>query len=292
MFRRYIKPLAAALVLTLTVVAFARFIAQHPAALHQLSHVHPATLVILIALYVITLVCLAFAQEGMMELCNTKLEHSEAFLLTSYTAIINFFGPLQSGPGFRAVYLRKKYGTKLKNYVLATFLYLAYFAAFSGLLLLSALVSWAWLGAAAVVVLLAIFIAVRLELPLARRLRRLRLKGAFIIGIATAAQIITTTVIYYTELHSVNSTVHFSQALIYTGAAGFSLFVSITPAAIGFRESFLLFSQHLHHISSANIVSANLLDRGIYIVFLGLLLLVVMALHAKQRLLKRIAADS
>jgi len=71
--------------------------------------------------------------------------------------------------------------------------------------------------------------------------------------------------------------------VIYTGAANFALFVSITPGAIGFRESFLLFSQHLHHIDSSTIVAANLIDRSVYIVLLLLLAAGIFGTHAQRR---------
>jgi uncharacterized membrane protein YbhN (UPF0104 family) len=58
----------------------------------------------------------------------------------------------------------------------------------------------------------------------------------------------------------------------------------LTPGAIGFREAFLIFSQNLHHIPNDIIVAANILDRAVYIVFLCLLFLVVLALHANKTL--------
>jgi uncharacterized membrane protein YbhN (UPF0104 family) len=289
--KRYLKPAAAILVLGVTIAVFVRYIVQHPAALHTLAHIHPLTVVLLLGLYTLTLACLAFAQEGTLELCRTKLEHGEAFLLVSYTAIINFFGPLQSGPGFRAVYLKKKYGTKLKNYTLATLLYLGFYAGFSAILLLSGIVGWLWLLLIALVVIAVVLVAVRLQLPFIGRLAALRLGGAFKLGLATAAQVFVISLIFFVELRAVNPHIHFSQALIYSGAANFALFVSLTPGAIGFRESFLLFSKHLHHIDNTTIVNASLLDRGVYIVYLCLLLVAVLGLHAKQRLLKRAATE-
>jgi uncharacterized membrane protein YbhN (UPF0104 family) len=84
--------------------------------------------------------------------------------------------------------------------------------------------------------------------------------------------------------------------LSYTGAANLALFVSLTPGAIGFRESFLYFSQSLHHITTAQILSANLIDRAVYVIFLLLLLLVVLIMHVGKRLrlkdLQRLTAKS
>ena len=289
--KRYLRPVVAILILGLTIAVFARYIVHHPDALHKLAHVNAVTVLLLLGLYCLTLACLAFAQEGTLELCRTKLEHGEAFLLVSYTAIINFFGPLQSGPGFRALYLKKKYGTKLKNYTLATLLYLGFYATFSAVLLLSGVLGWLRLLGLAAILFVVVLAGIRLQLPFIKKLGALRLRGAFKLGLATAAQVFLMALIFFTELRAVNPHIHFGQALVYTGAANFALFVSLTPGAIGFRESFLLFSQHLHHIDNNTIVNASLLDRGVYIVYLCLLLIAVLGLHTKQRLLKRIATE-
>ena len=66
--------------------------------------------------------------------------------------------------------------------------------------------------------------------------------------------------------------------------ANFALFVSLTPGAIGIREAFLVFSQDLHHIPNDIIVAANVLDRAVYILFLGLLFIIVLLMHAGSKL--------
>ena len=111
-------------------------------------------------------------------------------------------------------------------------------------------------------------------------------KQAFLVklALATLLQVFIVAVIYFVELRAVNSTISFKQAVIYTGAANFALFVSLTPGAIGFRETFLLLAHRLHHIPDSTVLSASLLDRAIYIVFLGILFLVALSMHAKDRL--------
>ncbi len=90
--------------------------------------------------------------------------------------------------------------------------------------------------------------------------------------------------LYATELHTLNPHIGFVQIMTYTGAANFSLFVALTPGAIGIRESFLLFSGRLHHIGSATIIAANIIDRGVYLIFLGALFALTLVLHARQSL--------
>jgi uncharacterized membrane protein YbhN (UPF0104 family) len=276
------RPITAVTVLVITVTAFIAYFVKHPEVRHQLSQTSLATLAIILALYLIGIVALAFATIATLRLCKVRLHTHESLLLTMYAAIINFFGPLQSGPAFRAVYLKKKHGINLKNYTVATLVYYCFYAGFSVILLLSGVLKW-WLIPLTAVTLICAITASRSK-RLKPRLQELDLHGWYYLALATLAQIVVVTLIYYTELRSVAPSVHLSQALIYTGAANLALFVSITPGAIGFRESFLLFSQHLHHISNGTIVAANIIDRAMYLVLLLVLALFIFATHAKQQL--------
>jgi uncharacterized membrane protein YbhN (UPF0104 family) len=199
-----------------------------------------------------------------------------------YSAVINFFGPLQSGPAFRAVYLKKKHGISLKNYTVATLVYYCFYGGFSLLLLFSSLLKW-WLIPLAGIAVVSAF-AVGRSKRFKPRLEQLDMAGWYYLAAATFAQMVAVVLIYYTELRSVSPGVHFWQALVYTGAANLALFVSLTPGAIGFRESFLVFSRHLHHISGNTIVAANIIDRAMYIVLLLVLALIILATHARQQL--------
>lgn len=282
MNRRFLKPLVSLLVIMGTIVAFVYYFVQHPEVRHQLGQVPPGLLVLLLALYLLTTVALTFNTYATLRLCRLKLPPGENFLVTAYTAVVNFFGPLQSGPAFRAVYLKKRHNLNLKDYAVASLLYFFFYGLFSGLFLLSGLLKW-WL-----VLLLAVGLLVAWALSktafIAAKLAKLDLGGWYVLALAALAQVAVISVIYYAELHSVAPTTSFSQAIVYTGAANLALFVSITPAAIGFRESFLLFSQHLHHVPPHTIIAANILDRAVYVLFLLVLAAIIFGSHASRRL--------
>jgi uncharacterized membrane protein YbhN (UPF0104 family) len=111
-----------------------------------------------------------------------------------------------------------------------------------------------------------------------------RAKHVALLCAAVLLQLFFTALIYHIELNSnTRSPVSFLQSMSYTGAANFSLFVALTPGAIGIREFFLVFSQKIHGIATAHIVSANVLDRGIYILFLAGSSLFLWATHAGQK---------
>jgi uncharacterized membrane protein YbhN (UPF0104 family) len=107
--------------------------------------------------------------------------------------------------------------------------------------------------------------------------------NVMLLFLATVLQAIVQVTIYAVELHSVNHHISLSQIITYTGAANLALFVSLTPGAIGIRESFLIFTEHLHHISSANIILANVIDRSVYLIFLLILVVLVSIWQIKNK---------
>jgi uncharacterized membrane protein YbhN (UPF0104 family) len=277
------RPFAVITIVTATVLAFVRYFAHHPEIRTQLGNTSPALLALLFGLYLLFVGSLALINSATLRLCGTQLTGRESLLLTAYSSVINFFGPLQSGPAFRAAYLKKQHGTALKKYGTATLMYYLFYAFFSGLFLLSSTLGWYLLLLGALVVLIGAA-SYKWSLGPLQKLRALNLKAWYYLAVATLLQVSIQAIIYYAELRSITPGVHVGQVIVYTGAANFALFVSITPGAIGFRESFLLFSQHLHHISSSAIVLATTLDRAAYIMVLVVMAVVIFGTHAQKKL--------
>ncbi|HEX4774450.1 MAG TPA: lysylphosphatidylglycerol synthase domain-containing protein [Candidatus Saccharimonadales bacterium] len=277
-----LRPFIALGVILATVAAFVYYFAKHPEVGHQLRHTSLGLLIWLLFLYLLSIMALAGTTVATLRLCKLQVGKGESFLLTAYSAVINFFGPLQSGPAFRATYLKKKYDLNLKKFTAASLVYLFFWGVYSGLMLLYGLLHW-WL---LTLLLLAIVAALMLQrLPIVQqRLKGLDLKWWYFLALATLIQIGFVAIIYYSELRSVAPGTSFSQAVIYTGAANLALYVSLTPGAIGFRESFLVFSSHLHHVSNSSIVAASILDRAVYIVLLLILAVFIFGTHLNQRL--------
>lgn len=275
------RPVAAVTVMTATIAVFAVYFVKHPEVRQQLANTSPRVIALLLALYLTGVLALAFVTIATVRLYKLRLQTQESLLLTMYTAIINFFGPLQSGPAFRGVYLKKKHNFSLKHYAVATMVYYCFYGGMSVLMLFSGVLRW-WLVLLGAAGLTFMFLAARSQ-RLKPRLQGIDFHGWSYLAIATLAQVVIVTLIYYTELRTVAPGTRFSQAIIYTGAANLALFVSLTPGAIGFRESFLLFSQNLHHVSDSTIVAANILDRAMYLVLLAVLALIIFGTHAKRQ---------
>ncbi len=286
--KKYIKPALSVLIILATAVAFAWYLHAHPDYIAKLRHTDWRVVVILILINSILIMVLAAIYQATVRIAGKSLGRQENILLTIYSSIANFFGPLQSGPGVRAVYLKKRHQVRLRDYTFATLIYYAMYAVISALFALVGTRPWwqtllavAGAGGASVAVLH--WFNRRGKKKDRPRLQLLpKLLGTLLL--LTAIQISLVAVRYYVELQAVQANVSIGQAVSYTGAANFALFVSITPDGIGIREAFLLFSQQLHGVDTHYIVAASLLDRASYIVFLGLLFLVALSLHAKDKL--------
>ncbi len=281
--KRLWRPVAALVILVATIAAFTVYFISHPELRHQLDHTSPTLLLLLLALYAAFVGSLSLINSAALRLCKTKIPASESLLLTMYSSVINFFGPLQSGPAFRALYLKQRHAVKLKDYASASLVYYFFYALISGLLMLAGVIKW-WLIPGFVGLALAAWYLQRHPVGWLRGLQQLNLRNWYYMAGATLVQISLLLIIFYIELRSVAPGIDFSQVLIYTGTANLALFVSITPGAIGFRESFLLFTQRLHHIDSSTILAANLIDRSVYIMILLLSALIIFATHANRRL--------
>lgn len=276
-------------IVCLTILFFVYYLVKYPEIIHQIAHLPLSVIFLLLFLYLCLVIVIGLTLIATLFICDLKIPFKEGVLITIYSSIINFFGPLQSGPVFRAVYLKKKYSLKIKKYTFATIIYYVFYALFSGMFLLfSFLQYWLILG---FVVAVIFFIWLHFsQTSYALKIKQLDYKPVVFLATVTLLQVFLMFIIYFTELHYVDKSVHVNQAIIYTGAANFALFVALTPGAIGFRETFLIFSQRLHHISLSTIVAANVIDRCMYILLLVILFAALILTHSRDKL-KRVAGE-
>ena len=283
---RKLRPFASILVLLLTIGLMVRYVITNPEVINRLKELDLIYIALIAALYLGIIAVLTIINSISVELCGKKISFSESFKLTSSSSLANFFGPLQSGVGIRAIYFKTKLKIPIKQYVVASLFYYALYAVMSGIFLLFGnaqyrlpLLGLLILGAATS----AWFIKWRVaKLTIKSYVFSPRIFSKLIL--AVFVQMILITAIYFIELYALGKTPSLAQVISYSGAANFSLFVAITPGAIGIREAFLLFSERLHHIDSQTIIAANLIDRSVYVLFLGLLFLWLLATHTKVTL--------
>lgn len=265
-----------------------RYLAKHRYLLTQLSHTPPKTILTVLGLYILVFGVLLLILFCSLRICDKQLKLQENVLLNAYSLFINFFIPGQGGPAFRGLYLKKRHRLKLRDYIAVTLLYYMFYGIIGVFFIfLGARPGWQTIIVSTVMAIISIVI-IRTYFGSQRFNKStlsLRWAKVSLLLLATLLQAIIQTTIYYLELHSVNNHVAIHQIITYTGVANLALFVGLTPGAIGIRESFLVLSEHLHHISSANIVVANVIDRSVYLLLLLIVFILMIGLHAKDKLL-------
>ena len=104
MSKTLLKRIAVIVVVGLTFVLFVHYFATHPEYWQQLKTVSPWVIEWVIVLNALMVGVLTLISDTTIRMCGKAMRPMENFLLTSYSSLANFFGPLQSGPGVRAVY--------------------------------------------------------------------------------------------------------------------------------------------------------------------------------------------
>lgn len=258
-------------------IFFGYYISTHPSVISSVLTLNPIVGVFILVLYFAVVLTNFVIMYMTIKLRGKTLPLKSGLLLTMYSSVVNFFGPLQSGPGVRAVYLKTKIGLRIRDYTYAMIFYYGAFAALNAALLFINTLWW--------LTILGIVMAIVLTV-IGTRLLKLTHLGKFVamIFIMTLVQVILMVTIYTVELNTINPAAHYAitQTIAYTASANLSLFVSLTPGGIGIREAFLIFSQSLHHIQLGPIIAAGVLDRALYIIFLLVIFVISSSLHLQQ----------
>lgn len=273
--------------LGVTITAFAYYINGHTYLLTSLKHTSLALIIWLTFLYLVSLAVLVLILYACLRICKIKIPTQENLLLNTYSLFVNFFIPGQGGPAFRTVYMNKKHRVRVVHFVFVTLMYYAFYGIISFLLLFGGAKLWWQMVSVAILTTMGCYVILYLYAKRSKVDKEsldLNINNFIYLFLATLLQTLLQILIYYSELRGIKSHADVSQAVSYTGAANLSLFVGLTPGAIGIREAFLLFSRRLHHISSSNIVAASIIDRSVYLIFLGIVFLITLSMHAKDKL--------
>lgn len=280
-----LKATLAVLVLVATAVVVMAYLFTHPHVVGVLGRVSAAAVLGILLAYTVAFVGLAIVLYYSVRLYGKRVSSSETVLLNAYSSVTNFFGPGQSGSGVRAVYLKVKHGLKVRSFIFSSLIYYAVYSVLSIMMLLAGAGEWVWAIVAALAACLLSFGIMRVYQRRNRRtdgiVNPIALLG---ILIGTLIQLTSLAVVYYLEVTSVQHGISLAQAISYAGGANMSLFIAITPGAIGVREALLVLVRSLHHIDNNTIVAAGVIDRAAYLVYLGLLFMVIAAMHGRSRL--------
>lgn len=307
------KKYSSKLITLLFVVAFAYYGLTNKDSFSALSNVTIVSM-LLIALGR----CLMFLSNGLFtkwtaEAFTRKLTVGEGTYVGILSAIGNFFGPLLGGASIRAVYLKKvhnlsysKFTSTLMGYYLILFTANA-LCAISALvfidtsaqrnLLLTVFIGW-------FLILVAMMF---IKLPKKEKAERISSKKIFnrlvkivyeiedgwrtissnkklLVRLATLAIFNFAAILFmsFIEFRALNIGITLPSLVLYTSFISVSLLISLTPGAIGVRETMLFFISSTLMISAAEILQVAVIDRGVNFI----LLLILFAITRSKRLKK------
>ena len=281
-FLRHNKKLISIAIIFAFLIFLGYYIIDRPEVLQSILDIGYINTFWLLTLYSGVLITNFGIMYATILLCRKKLSIKNSLLLTIYSSVINFFGPLQSGPAVRAIYLKTKIGLRIRDYTYAILFYYFSFAAINVSLLFINTLPWLTFIGILIDIIITIIGTIKLGFgPLK--------KYVLYIFVLTIMQIIFMTFIYSVELNAINHLVGYNimQTIVYTASANLSLFVALTPGAIGFREAFLVLSQSLHNIPLTSIIASGLIDRAVYIFFLVVLFLLSSGLNLKNMFVQK-----
>lgn len=273
----------------------------------MILEVNPFALGILAALYIFLFWIRGFFYKFILEPYSVKLSSFDGFFSSFITSFGNYFLPMQSGAGIRAVYLKRKYNFKYTDFISTlsgTFVLTFAIISFLGLLatfviyksdINSGFVLYLLFCGVLLICLLATLLKFSKVTEFLMRLVKIKFVDK-LINIAheilisweyllthkpilfKLAGVIFVDLFFYmilTQVEFLAFGIHISffEVLLYITLGAFSVLVNITPGAIGIKEAiFLVFSEKIGLTSTA-ILNIAVLDRGMQFIILILIFL-------------------
>jgi uncharacterized protein (TIRG00374 family) len=297
----------------LFIAAFVAYLLANPGLLSPLRNVSLGILILIgltkMSLHVVN----GLFMQWSVEVFTKRMKLTEGVYVAVLSAIGNFFGPLLGGATIRAVYLKKVHNLSYSFFTstLAGY-YVILFAANSLLAILSLLFLRdnehttglfiffaAWLAVMIVLMFLRLpkreaiskyersrvtkFIATAvydMELGWRRLIKNRKLvpKLFFLACCGFAITFITG----YLEFGAIGATISLAGLGLFTAVSTSSMLVSLTPGAIGIRESLLLLTSSAMGVTSDQILQVAVIDRAVSFAVLGILYLLTYLLKPKS----------
>lgn len=233
---------------------------------------------------------------------DIKMSVKDSLYVSLISSMGNFFLPMQSGAGVRAVYLKKRYKFSYDNFALIlTSNYVLVFlinaiVGLAALFLLRDIATVSQLtiigGAFTILATTSLVIIAnrgnsRLMEFISGILPSLRYKHALTkmqagwvklikhkdlirdLVVAAIIAILINIVIINAELSGLGLSTSFASLVLYSALGSIVLIVNITPASLGIRESILIFSAAALGLSIPEILAVAVIDRSLKLVILG-----------------------
>ena len=235
----------------------------------------------------------------------------ESYYVSLISSVGNFFAPVGAGFGFRAIYLKRKFGLPYSEYIstlsgnyILVFLVNSVFGLLSLYLLRGKSTNSAYDVLVAVFALIFIISATlsifkfpvkeveHIHNSYLRRAMRILFRVLYgwnhivshrklviqLLGLTFAGLVLTATMTWMI-IHSIHLNVSFAPLILFSVLSSLSLFINLTPANLGVKEAIYLFSSSVLGYTISQIVLIALVDRAV----LFLVLMAMWGLSSKMR---------
>lgn len=274
------------LILILVSISFAvYFLNKHQNLIHEFLRISPFLFIEILILYFVMLLVLILIFKYTVQLNKIKIHFKQNLFLNMVSLFMNFFIPGQSGPIYRAYYMKTEHKLKFSKFSTSTLLYFGIYAIISLFFVAFGIFNSYLLILILICLSLGFYVFFRYYLKKIKKVKfKINFKTILCLILVTFLQFIVQGIIYYLEIHSIKKDLPLKDVISYTGTAGLALFVALTPGAIGIRESFLILTEKINHLNNSTIIFANLIDRSIYIVFLLIIGILITIFQINKKL--------
>ncbi len=299
-------------IITLAVLAvFAGYFVFNIESFKPLLHLNVALLV-LIAAADLALICAnGVVVKLILQPFNKWISITESIYVALISSVGNFFAPAGSGFGFRAVYLKRKHGLAYSEFISTLSGNYIIFLLVNSLIALAALAALRSRSGKEYFILVFVFVGflllslvmVFVKLPKRdpeksvnnRYLRRfievffdavngwgkIAANRKLLAGLTLVIffNFLVTLVVVKCEILSIHLAIGTTELVLFNVLGGLSLFINITPANLGVKESIYIFCSHVLGLSVSQVVLIGLIDRAVLFFVYAVLWLVFIKLR-------------
>lgn len=237
-----------------------------------------------------------------------NISHFESFDLSLTSSIANLFVPMKAGAMVRAVYFKEKYGlaySKFAGLLISTYVIQLFILSLLGsmvLVLIGFEESRLWILRVVLLgILLMCSLLIYVKIPSVEKLIPESLKQNWLVAIfhkyfekflsgwsvliqnkAVLTNLFLLSLLnffliafcHFLELKALGYKLNLVNLLVFSTISGLSFYLSITPSAIGIRESMLIIFSQVLILPAAVIINASVIDRAaIYILLFAVYLI-------------------
>lgn len=283
------------LVLIVLIIWFAFYFYQHIEEFKQLKIVNIVYFLPLFFLFIFFLINNGLVLKYLLEPFQIKLKFKEWFGLSVVTTMGNFLTPFRGGAGARAIYLKTKHGFPY-SYFLSTLLgiYIIVFLVNSLVGLLTMILLYFFYGIFNIIIFI-IFLCLFLFLlgivifspkiketkyPFINKfinvingwhLIKSNKKIIVVTGLISLVNVVIMVLVMFLEFRVFGINISLLDALFLSIVSALSLFISITPGALGIREVVIAFTATVINIPISQALAVSILDRAIGLAFIFIL---------------------